>query len=592
MDNDDVSVKTLLLFLCIGLGLSMAGCKAKCLPGYAKQGSSCKRVGADTPAVEMEVPATAGGGANAGTPAVAPSELAAGDGANGTVPSQQSAAGTGAAAPNSSAASMMEACSVEESTRCAPSPQGARDTCTGGAWVSMAPCNAGEACVVTDDKNAGCAAVEKLCKGSSGQPVCDGQGMMLLCNDDGTVRSQEMCASLRLCQAGISIGKCPACHADEDYRCVNTILEVCAGDATGFVALTECETASLCNPVAGMCTAAACVPDAFSCDNNTLKVCNPDATGFDESRSMPCGSGTCDAKGGDCNMCEPGHKMCSGDSVAVCDETGQTFQEMPCGGELRCEGAGNCVECKEDSDCSGLTKDCVVGACVQSKCTPMNAARGTECRAGSRPGTCSNGTCECTKQCDKPCGEDGCGAMCPDQCGSMMCVNDECVECRTNADCNELTSQDRCTVGVCRNGDCDTMEAGAISCTVAGSSGTRGTCSRGECQCTPDCAAVCGGPDGCSGRCPNTCSSSETCGDDYKCHPKPTHNYVPCPSQSCVGETACTQLGYCSGYCTNNNGCLTGQLCLPDGFCAFRPPCGDMVQTTWNGTNVCRAPGL
>ena len=508
-----------------------------------------------------------------------------------SMPGEGSAAD--ASSDGSSAASgTEEACAAEGSTRCGLSTQGAREICMAGVWQPTTSCGASEACVTAQQGEASCAALEELCIGSQGKPVCDGQGTMLRCNEDGTVGSQEMCSSARLCQAGISLGQCPVCLADEEYRCVDSALEICASDAMSFVLHTQCDSAPLCNAAAGMCTSAACVPDTFSCDNNTLQVCKSDATGFDETQSLQCGQGSCDAKGGDCNMCEPGQRMCMGDSVAVCDATGQSFEQMPCGGTMRCVGAGNCVECATDDDCGSLTRDCVVGVCSRNACTTQNAARGTECRAGSRPGTCSSGTCECTRQCNKPCGADGCGGMCPNQCGSLMCVNDECVECRTNSDCADLTSTDRCTVGVCRGGDCDTMEAGAISCTVADSTRARGVCARGECVCTRDCSTKCGGPDGCNGQCPNTCASSENCGDDFKCRPKPTHNYVPCPSQSCVGETACSGLGYCSGYCTSDAGCLSGQVCVADGFCAFRPPCGDMVQTTWGGMSVCRAPGL
>jgi hypothetical protein len=584
----------------------LAACTTACPTGFVREAGRCKV--AQDAAIEdsgQNMPAAADSGAGNGSSgsggqgggrdsaasgSQAPKESQASNAQSAMPSMSQSQPGdAGAAMPSSSSASqdMPQTCNSEGATRCAPMTQGAREVCTNKAWVAMASCAASETCV-TQQASAACAEVAKLCVGSSGQPVCDGQGTMLLCNADGTVRSQDACKSARLCQAG----HCAMCLAGEEYRCTDKALELCASDGMSFMANAQCDTAALCNKVAGMCTTAACAPNAFVCEQNTLKVCKADGTGFDETRSMPCGTGTCDAKGGDCNMCEPGQKGCMGDSVTVCDATGQSFSMTPCGGTKRCMGAGNCVECATDDDCGALTKDCVVGVCYQNKCSTKNASSSTMCTTGSRPGTCSNGTCECTKQCNKPCGLDGCGGMCPDRCGSLKCANDACVECTNSNDCSSLTRRDGCTLGVCsKSGSCQAQKQGATSCNVTDGPGTQGTCSNGICVCQKSCSGRCGGSDGCDDTCPDTCPpSTQECGSDYKCHAKvtKTHDYKVCSSNAdCGGTGVCSPYGYCTVYCTGDGACASDQRCLSNGACAFTPPCGDLSQSSVDGIPIC-----
>jgi hypothetical protein len=285
-------------------------------------------------------------------------------------------------------------------------------------------------------------------------------------------------------------------------------------------------------------------------------------------------------------MCEPGMQTCMGDSAAVCDETGQTFQQMPCGNDMKCVGAGNCVECENDNDCSELTKDCVVGTCVQFKCQTKNASRGTQCMAGSRPGTCSNGTCECTKQCNKPCGDDGCSGQCPNTCGSRMCVDDACVECTTNAHCSDQSSDDRCVVGVCRSGSCDTMNAGPVSCTT--DDGARGTCSNGDCVCASDCGSNHCSMDSCGRPCDYDCGSGEECSNNV-CRRIQRATPQRCTSAAtCSGGVCDATLLYCTSYCPGD--CPSGWECA-GGLCALLTPCpSGMLVVSYNGVQACGYP--
>jgi hypothetical protein len=276
MDRVNLTNRLIIAIVCALQAFSLVACKAKCLPGYKMEGGSCKKLAAEG-AAGIESAATVAGAGGEGATSIATStangqqQAATAGGASGglsqsNASGQQSASG-GASAPGSSpsasAAEPSESCNAEGSTRCASSgSQGSRETCMGNVWMQGTPCAAMETCVMQNGA-AECAAVEKLCVGSNGQPVCDGQGIMLLCNEDGTIRSHEMCTSAKLCQAGVAAGVCATCAANEEYRCSDKALELCTADGMSFVMQEECETAALCNATVGMCTAAVCVPDAL-----------------------------------------------------------------------------------------------------------------------------------------------------------------------------------------------------------------------------------------------------------------------------------------------------------------------------------------
>ena len=465
MDRCFVVIRPFLVLVLAAHALALTGCKAKCLPGHKLVGKSCVRISAEDAGGRESDAAIADAGADDAATATATSAQTASDGSAGAAAT--SVTGTPAGASGSAGSAGQEAanggaggsaggsadaaaaqqvpCDTEGATRCAPDgAQGTRETCMGMVWVASAPCAEAETCVMQGG-SAECAAVEKLCVGSNGQPVCDQQGTMLLCNEDGTVRSQEMCTSSKLCQAGIAAGVCATCIANEEYRCTDKALELCGSDGMSFAMQEECETAALCNPSVGKCTAAACDPGAFSCAGNTLKVCNADGTGFDESRSMPCGSGTCDATGKDCNMCEPGMRTCMDDVPVVCDATGQSFEPMPCRSGMHCVGAGNCVECERHDQCSDEANGCQEARCQRNACTTMAARNGKACGGSS---SCQDGEC-CTPNCRNKCGgaPDGCGgtcdAVCPPRCGNGIIEGNEICDgnCPTTCpdDGNECT---------------------------------------------------------------------------------------------------------------------------------------------------------
>lgn len=291
-------------------------------------------------------------------------------------------------------------------------------------------------------------------------------------------------------------------------------------------------------------------------------------------------------------MCEPGQKTCMGDSSMTCDPTGQMLVPTPCGSNMKCTGAGQCVQCTEASDCSELTKDCKVGACVQSKCVAQDASSSKACTASNgKPGKCaSGGTCQCTPQCNKPCGDNGCGGQCPNTCGSLMCANDACVECTADSQCR--ASADGCKAGVCTGGSCS-QSASAREGASCRAGSAAGTCRSGTCECTSDCGRGRCERDSCGRSCNVDCGSGESCQNNVcRAIPRP-----PAPSRctsaaSCVVgvETCDSTLGYCTEYCTGDATiCLkTGRECVASTACAVLPPCPvGMTTTSYSGVTVC-----
>jgi hypothetical protein len=416
-------------------------------------------------------------------------------------------------------------------------------------------CPGAQTCAADGGGKANCITVAETCRGSDGQPVCDTQGALIVCNPDESIKLQTMCMSARHCQVGLKSLSCAMCIPKEEHRCSGTALEVCADDGMSFTKQQDCPTAALCNKTAGMCIAGACAPNKVSCDGNTLLTCNADGTAF---KSMqPCAGGTCDAVGGDCNKCEPGSKKCDGGMVATCDAAGQTYAPSACPTGNHCVGLGQCVQCASNDDCSALTQDCKVGVCMQNKCTAQNQTNGMSCTASGKPGTCSNGACQCTPQCSgKECGDNGCGGTCPPGCsGGQMCVGNQCVDCQNDAQCASLNGSDGCVEGYCDAGSCKTRNAPSTkSCRGSG------TCRSGSC-CTPDCTNKCGVANGCGGTCPTTCPGGMTCSNGACCTP------------SC--GTRCAGSNGCGGNCDLNNCSASGLICQA-GECIPPPTIGGL----------------
>jgi hypothetical protein len=508
------------------------------------------------------------GGEFAGTRAQAGAS-GLGDGTSGVGPGGTA----GAAGEAGGGGPTVEACTSAGATRCSMQGAGARDECKDGIWTAGSPCAAGEACVADPTSNeAKCITVAELCRGSGGMTICDGQGSLIQCNADESIKMQMTCQSAKHCEAGKAAGACAVCIPAEEHKCSGVTLQVCSADGMTFVKDVDCETAGLCNAMAGMCTDAVCAAGKTVCNGNTLVTCNADGTAV--AKSTPCAGGTCDQAGGDCNMCEPGSKKCQGDQVMTCDATGQIFKASNCGSDKpRCIGLGQCVACSGNSDCSKLSAGCKVGVCSGNSCTAQNAANGKSCAtATGKAGTCQGGTCECTKQCSgKSCGPDGCDGQCPNLCGSKMCVGSSCVDCINDYNCPDNTAS--CQVGACNGGSCGFARAkDGTGCVGSGK------CRSGIC-CTPDCTNLCAGAsDGCGGSCNGACRSGWTCDAASK----------QCFQDRKLGES-CSRGNTSSGIERGN--CASGMVCTQLGStgpnCYYGTPCPANFREIFQGFGIC-----
>jgi hypothetical protein len=461
-----------------------------------------------------------------------------------------------------------DSCGSDGTLRCAAAGGAARETCTGGRWSAAPDCPSGQICSAPSSGPVACIAVSDLCRGSEGSAICDAQGKLSICNPDGSLGVSTQCKSARHCQAGIAAKACPTCLASQEYHCEVATLQLCAADGNSFQMKTDCGTAALCNESAGMCTASVCASGQFSCQGNTLATCNSDGSAY--ATMLACGTKTCDAAGGDCNLCEPGQKTCDSTSpsgVLTCNATGQGYDQSTCSGTMRCAGAGQCVECIADADC-GTGKQC-----RNSKCACMPQCTGKQCGPDGCGGTCgsacgfgtmcdSTGTCVCAPSCfAKNCGSDGC--------------NGSCGTCSAGQGCNAFGT---CATS-CGNGTVDATEScddmnvittdACINCQKA-------TCGDGYVesgieQCDPSAAEW-------AGKCDVTCKRTI---------------YLPCPNgeTDCATSTHCATLSdparkFCSHECTvatdcpvvpgftsvcnmaycmvtcNNNACPLGMACV------------------------------
>jgi hypothetical protein len=473
----------------------------------------------------------AGGGAVSGAGGVL-SPAGAGAGALGG----SGGAGNGALSGSGGAgASGTEPCATSGAFRCAANGGAKREQCTAGFWTAATDCSSGQVCsTAANGGAASCIAIADQCRGSEGKAVCDSQGQLTVCNPDGTVASAVPCKTTAHCQAGLADKTCAVCLANQEHQCQGVTLDVCAADGKSFTKQTDCQTAALCNALVGMCTASTCTPGQFACQTNTLVKCNTDGTGFESMKA--CGTGTCDAVGGDCNICQPGQKSCdttSANSVLTCNATGQGNDKSTCTGTTKCAGAGTCVDCIVDADC-GANK-----ACQNSKCVCAPACTGKTCGPDGCGGTCGSG-CTSTQMC-------GTNGTCVNNCGNgtvdpgeicddMNAINtDACVNCQ-KAFCGDGYVQlgvEQCDVQALEwKGKCDKFCVRTVYT----------PCPMGnECASDSHCATYTSEP---QSVCAPTCSSDAAC------------PLLP-------GFTAGCNFGGCQVFC-NNGSCPTGMVCAPN----------------------------
>ena len=483
-------------------------------------------------------------------------------GANGAGSGGGGASGGGAAGETAGAggaggtdAPPTEPCTEEGTLRCNAGGGGLRDLCEGGVWVAGPACDTGEICNGTVEP-AGCTATSEICRGHADEAVCDA-GIMHLCNADGVSESQQDCTSEALCLAGVATRTCAMCRPGSDRRCVDTRLERCNADGTGYELGKECATAALCNEVADDCTTAACSPTRKACNGRTLQRCNADQTALEFDATCD-SEDLCDEANGECDICSPGALSCAGDGTTkrTCNTSGQGYDDVSCTGNAAGNycSTGACVPCLQADQCpTPLTKCRKKNCTATGSCSPVFADAHTACTVtGSTAGVCNaGGSCVyCIDTSD-----------CPNT--SPFCTASGCVQCRTKDDCNPgpfvICDAGTCGIGPgCGNGRIDfgeDCERGLPGWNVTNCSTT---CKRTEYQ---NCRANGSGD----------CNAGDICLAAFYCIPDPGQcgrfgNGCPTVGTydvQCWGATA-DNGGICSIRCSNDSQCPADMYCVTD----------------------------
>jgi hypothetical protein len=351
------------------------------------------------------------------------------------------------------------------------------------------------------------------CRGSSGAAVCIGT-VMHHCSAEGVTEGSDTCASAQQCQMGTAGDRCAPC-APGKFQCLGARLERCSNDGSGWELLTNCDSAALCNETAGACTDKACTPTTRVCSGDTLNGCNTSLTAL--APIMTCDAGLCDQAQGECDVCIANAKECDQDTVVTCSADGQMATRSPCTQPTpKCTGAGRCVQCIGNTDCTGGHELCVGNSCVvQPYCGDGKITSGEACDPAApnwNVWTC-NAQCQATTTYTSCSGStdnlQGTGCRTGEFCTLGVCVS----RCNVPADCSPVPAngnlQASCINSVCFATSCSAASecAPGLVCSPPATSGwapsttnfCRGCSSTLRCPSGTTCRNL--SPDGLQGRC-------------------------------------------------------------------------------------------
>ena len=381
-----------------------------------------------------------------------------------------------------------------------------------------------------------------------------------------------------------------------------------------------CDVGS-CPAPSSECKVAACEMDA--CVEKDVAEGMDAATQVDgDCKKNVCQGGTVISLNDDADLEDDG-KGCTDDlcegGTAVHAAVAQGTTCADSGGTV-CDGAGDCVECNLDFDCTDPLKT-ICGpthVCVQPHCTDGSKnfdeadtdCGGNDC--GKCPNTfdcnsfkdCQSGYCDPSQKCAACVSDAQCGAAA--YCNNGVCDPDKATgqTCTTNSQCQT----DHCVDGFC----CGVAACG--TCQSCGMPGSEGVCAdvpigsmddtcldvQHSCDGAGNCKLTNGLPcaggfeclsgqcvDGvcCQNACPGTCKACNLPGSLGLCANIPLGMDDNFPANACTGQMSCDGMGQCKSDigspCANNGNCLNG-LCV-DGVCC---------STACNGAcKACNLPG-
>ncbi len=335
-----------------------------------------------------------------------------------------------------------------------------------------------------------------------------------------------------------------------------------------------CEAASDCPGVDAECSARAC--EGGQC----VALLTPAGTKVAQQTAGDCLAVVCDGVGG--VALAPDDADILNDQLACTDDlcsagapvNAHSAAGSPCGrgGDMLCNGLGDCVECLAQSDCAS-------GVCQGSACVPATCADGV-INGAETDTDCGGGACN-------PCGDrEACAAG--SDCASGVCAGSECQA----ATCGDSL----------KNGGETGADCGGPSCAPCGpGQGCAGDsdCIGGACSgsvCLPTCSDNVKNPGetgvDCGGLTCAPCADGGGCAESADCASGVCVGGV-CQAPTCIdGVKNGTEVGLdCGGgscpACPPGEPCAGGTDCASGvcqtGLCA-EPVCGDGVV---NGDDAC-----
>ncbi len=417
--------------------------------------------------------------------------------------------------------------------------------CAGGTFstvdTNVGGSSAGDAGEVSGSAGTG-ATVGRACNGPE---ECDDHDSCTndACSADGTCTSSKKCLGSQQCCGGDCADCCKDNDCDDGVSCTQNTCFM--GRCLYVPQDSKCEASEFCSGKDG-CRARR--PCGILPGEDALRACD-DGDGC-----------TTDSCGSD-KFCR--HDFCS---------------------KLCCEGAtGKAAsacssDCCSDAQCDTGRDPCMVGSCVDGKCSLKKLCPGDERCCPSADGkTASCGACCTAADCDDHvgCTFDQCaGFHCsstPRECklGYVCDAKDGCVptdSCANDGDCDPKSpcqTNGRCEAGACKFDGCT---SGTKCC----DSGCGVCCSNDECNDNIACTVDACGPDGCT-HTPDSavCAKGQICDPQKGCvgclNEKSCDDGLSCTTDACSLQNSCTHTSTCGKlkFCTSA-GCVE---CLTDGDC-------------------------
>lgn len=398
---------------------------------------------------------------------------------------------------------------------------------------------------------------------------------------------------------GVVGASCHECSSG-DTRCVDDVIVACELQAGCWVwgSPEPCPEGGCLNGIECTTCTDVCSLDATACSDGELLTCGEGLDGCSIWQApTPCPSGMCsdDETCFECDdECETGEALCSEGELSRCEEDAMGCLDWGPGTACEtgaCTTPTACAEC--DDVCGVGDTTCQAGAlrsCVAD-------AQG--CLDWSSPMACATGSCTSMTEC----------LVCDDECsGPASCQGRQLQTCVADANgCLAWSAPVTCPF-VC-NDDTGACEGACVPDDRSCSGAQPQVCSAegvweddgAPCGTCMQCATATGTCVVSSGTCNdnNACTTGDQCQANGQCSGSP----VVCTGAdqchdvgACVPATGCPAPTVRTGTCEDDNPCVNGETCQPNGSCgggipvAHTTACGNNQYCDGSGGCSCRTP--